>query len=496
MTNGNAAVHGRRPGTAQVTTLRLAPATVGPAGAPGPLPPDRRDAVFRRLLATADIVAAAGGIMCVGLLNSHGVQLASLATVPLIIVMAKLTGRYDHDEVVLRKSTLDEVPRLLTLAAGYALAWSLVAFAFGLQEARSDVIVLWSVTALLLILCRAAARAVGQHSTPTERVLIVGGSAARARIARRLAAEPTGRSVVVGYLPLEDERRSHDDWGPKSRRRRNLRVDDLKALVHELDVKRVIVIPTSADPETMLDAISSAIEVGVKVSVVPRIFEVVGSSVEFDEVGGTTLLGVKRPGLTRSSKAIKRTMDIAGALLGMVVLAPFAALVALLIKLDSRGPVFFLQPRVGRDGRTFMMVKFRSMVDGADAQRAALEELNESEGLFKLTADPRITRVGAILRRASLDELPQLLNVLRGEMSLVGPRPLVPEEDRRVEGRHRNRLQLTPGMTGPWQVLGPTRAPLSEMVKIDYLYQSNWSLWYDAKILLRTFAHVLGQRGV
>jgi lipopolysaccharide/colanic/teichoic acid biosynthesis glycosyltransferase len=141
------------------------------------------------------------------------------------------------------------------------------------------------------------------------------------------------------------------------------------------------------------------------------------------------------------------------------------------------------------------MIKFRSMVDGAHEQREALADLNESEGLFKLTADPRITRIGGVLRRASLDELPQLINVIRGEMSLVGPRPLIPEEDERVEGRHRNRLHLTPGMTGPWQILGPTRAPLSEMVKIDYLYQANWSLWYDLKILVRTFAHVIGMRG-
>jgi exopolysaccharide biosynthesis polyprenyl glycosylphosphotransferase len=315
-------------------------------------------------------------------------------------------------------------------------------------------------------------------------------------VARRLAAEPAGRSEVVGYLPLEDERRSSSDWGGRSRRRRDLRIDDLERLVHELRVERVIVIPTSADPETMLDAISRAIAVGVKVSVVPRIFEVMGSSVEFDEVGGTTLLGVRRPGLTRSSRAVKRALDVLAAGLGLVVLAPFGAVVALLIKLDTPGPVFFRQPRVGRDGRTFMMLKFRSMVDGADAQRHALEGLNESEGLFKVTADPRVTRVGAFLRRSSLDELPQLINVMRGEMSLVGPRPLVPEEDRRVEGRHRARLQLTPGMTGPWQVLGPTRAPLSEMVKIDYLYQANWSLWYDVKILLRTFAHVVGLRGV
>jgi exopolysaccharide biosynthesis polyprenyl glycosylphosphotransferase len=358
------------------------------------------------------------------------------------------------------------------------------------------VIVLWAATAVLLIIARAGARVLAQLSAPVERVLIVGNAVGRARLARRLAADPAARVEVVGFLPLEDERQATADWGPRSRRKSQLSIEDLGPVVYEHGIDRVFMIPTSADSESMLDALSRATAVGVKVSIVPRILEVVGSAVEFDAVAGVTVLGVRRPGLGRSSRAVKRAMDIFGSALGLVVLAPFGALVALAIKLDSPGSVFFRQLRVGRDGQTFEMIKFRSMVDGAHAQRQALMALNESEGLFKLSSDPRVTRVGRLLRRTSLDELPQLINVLRGEMSLVGPRPLVTEEDIRVEGRHRNRLQLPPGMTGPWQVLGPTRVPLSEMVKIDYLYGANWSLWTDIKILVRTFAHVVARRGV
>jgi lipopolysaccharide/colanic/teichoic acid biosynthesis glycosyltransferase len=135
------------------------------------------------------------------------------------------------------------------------------------------------------------------------------------------------------------------------------------------------------------------------------------------------------------------------------------------------------------------------MIDGAEAQRAELEHLNETDGLFKLASDPRITRVGGLLRRFSIDELPQLLNVLRGDMSLVGPRPLVLAEDALVVGRHRERLTFAPGMTGPWQVLGPTRPPLAEMVKTDYLYAITWNIWLDIKILLRTAAHITSGRG-
>ena len=136
------------------------------------------------------------------------------------------------------------------------------------------------------------------------------------------------------------------------------------------------------------------------------------------------------------------------------------------------------------------------MYDRADELKDQLRDRNEAEGLFKIADDPRITRVGKLLRRSSLDELPQLLNVLSGRMSLVGPRPLVPEEDREIHGWHRRRLELTPGMTGPWQVLGSARIPLREMVTIDYLYGANWSLWLDVKILVRTLGHVLHRRGV
>jgi lipopolysaccharide/colanic/teichoic acid biosynthesis glycosyltransferase len=226
-------------------------------------------------------------------------------------------------------------------------------------------------------------------------------------------------------------------------------------------------------------------------------FEVVGSSVEFDDIDGVTVLGVRRVGLGRSAERVKRAMDLVGAGLGLIVLAPLFALVAVAIKLDSRGPVFYRQWRVGRDGRPFRMVKFRSMVQDADALKAQLAELNVAgDGLFKVIDDPRITRVGRFIRKLSIDELPQLFNVVHGEMSLVGPRPLIPDEDDRVDGRFRRRLRLVPGMTGPWQILGPTRVPLTEMVGIDYLYGANWSLWLDIKILLRTLGHVLRRRGL
>ena len=158
--------------------------------------------------------------------------------------------------------------------------------------------------------------------------------------------------------------------------------------------------------------------------------------------------------------------------------------------------MFFRQERVGRDGQRFGLVKFRSMVVGADAQKAALMAHNQADGLFKIADDPRVTRVGRFLRKTALDELPQLFNVLRGEMSLVGPRPLVVDEDEKIVGWHRRRLHLTPGMTGPWQILGSARVPLHEMVNIDYLYVANWTFWTDAKILLRTVNYMVRGGGM
>jgi lipopolysaccharide/colanic/teichoic acid biosynthesis glycosyltransferase len=186
---------------------------------------------------------------------------------------------------------------------------------------------------------------------------------------------------------------------------------------------------------------------------------------------------------------------VAGA--GLVLFAPLLALIAVGVRVTSPGPILFRQKRIGLNGQPFELVKFRTMVPEAEELRAELEHRNEApDGLFKIATDPRVTTFGRLLRQMSLDELPQLFNVLRGDMSLVGPRPLIPEEDGRLEGWHRRRLSLKPGMTGHWQIAGSSKIPLREMVVIDYLYAANWSLWGDIKILCRTIPYVVGRRGL
>jgi lipopolysaccharide/colanic/teichoic acid biosynthesis glycosyltransferase len=207
---------------------------------------------------------------------------------------------------------------------------------------------------------------------------------------------------------------------------------------------------------------------------------------------------MRRFDFTRSSRIVKRTFDIVGAAAGLLVVAPVLIVAAIAIKLETPGPLVFRQLRVGRHGERFEMLKLRSMYAWADAAKDEYVHLNEgADGLFKIPDDPRVTRVGRVLRRWQIDELPQLVNVLKGEMSLVGPRPLIPEEDRRIEGWYRRRLDMAPGITGHWQVLGSsTQIPLDEMVKLDYLYVANWSLWGDIQLLVRTLGFLTTSKGV
>jgi exopolysaccharide biosynthesis polyprenyl glycosylphosphotransferase len=458
----------------------------------------RRDALYRRSLIVADALASAGALFFSIAMVGGGTLRPTLApAVVIVVILGKLLGLYDRDEHVFHKSTLDEAPKHFELALAYTLfVWFMAPWLIDGTFTRAAGLALVVASFALTVMLRTLARGFARRVGPLERVLIIGRSGTRMRLAGKLTAAQPG-TEVVGYLPLEDERRVRIQWDGHDRRRRSLTLDDLPELARQLDVHRVIIIPGNANSDTMIDAISRSKASGVKVSILPRLFEVVGSSVEFDDIEGVTVLGVRRFGLSRSSAAVKRAMDVTLAAGALLVLAPVLIVIAIAIKLDSHGPVFYRQARIGKRGRAFHMIKFRSMIDGADALKAALMERSVAgDGLFKIADDPRITRVGRILRKASFDELPQLINVLRGEMSLVGPRPLIPDEDNRINGRFRRRLRLVPGMTGPWQILGPMRVPLTEMVGIDYLYGANWSLWADIKILIRTVGHVLSRRGV
>lgn len=451
-----------------------------------------RDARYRRLLVAADATAAAVGIPAAAAIGkSTHVTLRSVVLLALAPVVAKVIGLYDRDPARLRKSTLDELPALLQLAAllsfiTLALSPILLDGILGPREAIALCLVLFAAATG----SRTAARWIGTTLSPPERCLFIGPKEEAMRFRDKLEHEHAANARLVAQIELHHA----SPWASANVADRSLA--DARELARRLGIQRVIIAPQSPGGGEMLDLMRTFEAIGMRVSVIPALFQVVGSAVEFDDVRGVAVLGVRSFNLARSSRLVKRIFDLVGASLVLAMMSPLMLLTAVLIKLTSPGPVFFRQERVGRGGRPLELLKFRSMVADAEARKADLAPQNQAaEGFFKITDDPRITRLGRVLRRTNLDELPQLMNVLRGEMSLVGPRPLIPQEDQRVVGWHRRRLELTPGMTGHWQVLGSSRVPLDEMVAIDYLYVANWSLWTDLKLLLRTIPYVLTGRG-
>jgi exopolysaccharide biosynthesis polyprenyl glycosylphosphotransferase len=457
-----------------------------------------RDSLFRRALAAVDLLAAAFSLL-LALVVIGGESLSfwpALACVPLLTVVNKAIGLYDRDENLVRKTTLDEAPRVFAVSSFYAFCiWLAAPVLVNGHLGRASVLELAFFSFFLLMVGRALVRTLLTARAEPERCVVIGSAAAAERVAGKIDSVHGVRAEIVGRVPLEDDylEQRVDSSVPV--------LGDLESLCIVLareDVERAIIAFEGPDSEELLHTIRLVKALGVKVSVLPRLLEVVGSAATYDDLDGLPLLGVRRYGLSRSSDLLKRAVDVVGASAILFVLSPLFVAIALAIKLDSSGPVFFRQRRIGRSSEGFDMLKFRSMVDGADKVKDKLREHNEADGgLFKIEDDPRITRVGRMLRETSIDELPQLINVLKGDMSLVGPRPLVPDEDRKIEqGWQRRRTGFRPGMTGMWQIFGASRIPMHEMVKIDYLYGANWSVWRDLKILARTVPVVVGRRGL
>jgi exopolysaccharide biosynthesis polyprenyl glycosylphosphotransferase len=339
---------------------------------------------------------------------------------------------------------------------------------------------------------REGVRTVVMRRFPPERCVIVGSGFVADLVARKIAGHPEYGVTLVGLVDTPSAGNSNGNGHGRFLGE----LERFEQICRESRAERILIAFSSLSHEELINVIRTSKKLDLKITVVPRLFEVIGHSVEVDQLEGMTLLGLRGFTRSRASLVLKRAIDFAGAAVGLIVLSPLLALIAVGIKLTSRGPVLFTQERIGRGTTPFRMVKFRTMTHGADRLKAELAHLNELDGpMFKIANDPRVTPLGRLLRRSSLDELPQLWNVLRGEMSLVGPRPLVPSEDDQVIGRHRERLDLTPGLTGPWQVEGRTATPFEEMVKLDYLYVAEWSLWNDLKLLIRTAPVVLRANG-
>ena len=471
----------------------LLPDLSGVEQAAASVPAASRAAIVRRLLVVTDVsTIALVTIAALALADpdgrAPGQVLWSLGYAVVFITLFKIYGLYEGDGKRLSHSTLDEVPQVFhAVLIGTIGLWGYLKLAPAQRPVFAQVLLFLVLSVLGVLAARAVSRRIARRIAPPERVLFVGSGSSAELLVRKIRACPRFGLRPVGFLAEDADAAAT----PVIDLPHLGRPDTLRAVCLAHEIERAVIASPALDAELLTDLIREANHARVKVSVLPSVVDVLGAATELDDLDGVTVLGLNPVRFSRSSWALKRALDVAVSgtvLLASLVLLPF---VALAIKLDSPGPVFFAQDRRGRRDRPFRVFKLRTMVTDAEAQAAALQEDSAHSAWLLLDHDPRVTRVGHVLRRTSLDELPQLWNVLRGDMSLVGPRPMPLETDARISGWGRRRLDLAPGITGLWQVLGRTTIPFEEMIKLDYLYVTNWTLWGDVKLLIKTVFVVL-----
>jgi exopolysaccharide biosynthesis polyprenyl glycosylphosphotransferase len=321
-----------------------------------------------------------------------------------------------------------------------------------------------------------------------RRALLVGSGRHIDHVAHALAASPRGEIEPVGYISLTPR--------PDNGLRSLGRLEDLPEVLAEQRVQEVIIADADFPQERAIELVDVCHRRGVEVHVAPSTMEILIQRAEFVPGQSVPLFTLRPPVFDGIDFAVKRTFDVVGAALLLVLLSPLLLAIALAVKLSSRGPVLYRSPRPGMGGAPFACLKFRTMRDDAEDAQEHLESLNELDGaLFKIRDDPRLTRVGRLLRRFSLDEIPQLVNVVRGEMSLVGPRPLPLRDFERLQDWHKKRYLVLPGITGLWQVSGRAELDFDDLVRLDFLYLERWSVALDLVILLKTIPAVLTRRG-
>ena len=481
-------------------TLRTASAPGGRSGGAAEDYGLESRAVARRLVSTdlLVLIVLAGALLVL----SHTIQFPSggfalrsgllfAATAPVAFAIFGLYGSKS-----LMVSPFDEARALAGALVTLAFCWLILGMlfrpgSFGRPEAAAMLV--WLPIAFLsALIIRGVVRGNARRRRP-ERILIVGAGKVGQLMARRIQSSNDG-TVVVGFV--DDNVTSVEeglDGIPIIPER-----GGLNCAIQATGATRLVIAFSESPTHEVLDSLRDSDFGRLPVSIVPRFFEITPPHAQISELDGMPLIDLKSAQLSPAARIVKRTLDVVISAGALIVLAPLLAAVALAIKLDSPGPVFFRQERLGSRSTPFKIWKFRTMRRDAESLRFEMAHLNEMEGsgpLFKMKEDPRITRLGRLLRRTSIDELPQLFNVLRGSMSLVGPRPFVTHEAVQIQGWGQRRLDLAPGITGLWQVRGRNDVPFEEMVQLDYMYVTNWSVWWDLRILLQTIPTVLAQRG-
>jgi exopolysaccharide biosynthesis polyprenyl glycosylphosphotransferase len=435
--------------------------------------------LLRRMLAVADVLAIAVAAVLVGLWGS-GAEAAFLLVLfaPVWIVTAKLAGLYDRDHRTLRHLTVDELPWLMVWALSSTAVLTLLLVPFpALDLSSDDRLLVWGTALGLGFIFRAAMRAVWRRVTPPQRMLIVGDGPLADAVVRKLELFPDIHAEVTGRV--ENCSLLHEG------------VDEL---VQSVD--RVVIACRELSEDVLEKLLPACRMHGVNLTVVPPTRGMFGTATNLTHIADLPLLDYNTWDISRMTLALKRCLDVLLALFALALALPLMVLVALATVVDSRGPVFFRQIRGGERGRPFQMLKFRTMVKDAEAMLPELVPFEQLDSpMFKLKFDPRVTRVGRLLRRTSIDELPQLINVLRGEMSIVGPRPEQLDLVERYAPEHQFRLQVKPGITGPMQVYGRGELTFEERLAVEREYVENLSLTRDIRIVLMTLPAVFGRRG-
>ncbi|HET9438361.1 MAG TPA: sugar transferase [Gaiellaceae bacterium] len=466
--------------------------------------------LVRRALLAADLLGLSTAFLLAVLVfgdrgpgdrvDALGEFLLFVLTLPLWVVVAKLHGLYDRDEDRADHSTVDDMVSVLHLVT--IGAWILYAGAWmtGLAEPElARVFAFWVLAIVFVSGGRALARSFCRRSVEyLQNTVIVGAGDVGQLIARKLLQHPEYGINLVGFVDAE----------PRPRRAGLEHVallgttDELDEIVGLYDVERVVIAFSKEPNDSMLTRIRSLRDREIQIDVVPRLYEAVGPRVGVHTVEGVPLVGLPPARLTRSSRTLKRALDVGGALVGLLLASPLLAYIAIRIRRDSPGPILFRQTRLGADMRPFTALKFRTMRLGADTDvhRDYIKATMTSDaplngnGMYKLDRSDAITPFGAWLRKTSLDELPQLWNVLRGDMSLVGPRPCLDYETEHFAPHHFERFLVPAGLTGLWQVTARANSTFGEALEMDVAYARGWSLGLDLRLLFRTPIQVLRQR--
>jgi exopolysaccharide biosynthesis polyprenyl glycosylphosphotransferase len=471
----------------------------------------RRGALVRRGLIAADVVGLALAFVLMELwfgssgaaddLSVGNEYVVFLASLPVWLVFAKLYRLYDHDEERADHTTLEDLVGVFHLVTVGAFLLIIVSWLTGVAYPNLDKLAgFWAAAVTFIVVARAVARAICRRSPIyLQNTVVVGAGDVGQLVARKLKMHSEYGINLVGLVDAAPRDLRADLDGIKVLGT----PDALPDLVRALDVDRVVIAFSDAPHERTLDLMRALRDLDVQIDVVPRLFEGVGPHVKLYTLEGMPILGLPTVKRFPFSRQIKRAMDITGALVGLALSAPIFAYAAWRIRRESPGPVFFRQTRLGQDMREFTVLKFRTMTCDADdtPHREFMKQAMTSgaaagaNGLYKLDREDVVTPFGRTLRKTSLDELPQLINILRGDMALVGPRPCLAWETELFQPHHFERFRVPAGLTGMWQVSARSRSTFGEALDMDVSYARGWSLGLDLWLILRTPLHVLRRKG-